>query len=80
MTIHWKAVEQYFNAVLFVFLELSFLGVKGLRPIHCANLLSFFSCNMYLCFLDTPVVLVQLVENPPWVKHEDGRLLPLKCL
>ena len=32
MTIHWKAVEQYFTVVLFVyhFLDLALLGVKGL--------------------------------------------------
>ena len=46
MTIHWKAVEEYFTVVLFVFLcypvcnmenlailDLVVSGVKGLKPV-----------------------------------------------
>ena len=31
-------------------------------------------------FLDTPVVLVQLVENPPWIKRDKGKLMEVGSL
>ena len=29
---------------------------------------------------DTPVVLVQLVENPPWIKRDKGKLMEVGSL
>ena len=31
-----------------------------------------FDCGCHVSLADTPVVLVQLVENPPWIKRDGG--------
>ena len=41
---------------------------------------SFYRFSSTLFFSDTPVVLVQLVENPPWIKRDKGKLLEAGCL
>lgn len=35
----------------------------------------FLSFSLHPFFSDTPVVLVQLVENPPWIKRDKGKLM-----
>lgn len=34
----------------------------------------------HIFFSDTPVVLVQLVENPPWIKRDKGKLMEVGSL
>ena len=34
----------------------------------------------HIFFLDIPVVLVQLVENPPWIKRDKGKLMEVGSL
>ena len=41
---------------------------------------SFYRFSSTFFFSDTPVVLVQLVENPPWIKRDKGKLLEAGCL
>ena len=34
-----------------------------------------FDCGCHVSLADTPVVLVQLVENPPWIKRDGGKFI-----
>ena len=34
-----------------------------------------FDCSCPVSLADTPVVLVQLVENPPWIKRDSGEFI-----
>lgn len=42
--------------------------------------MSSFFLHTFFFFLDTPVVLVQLVENPPWIKRDKGKLMEVGSL
>ena len=33
------------------------------------------NCSCPVSLADTPVVLVQLVENPPWIKRDGGEFI-----
>ena len=44
------------------------MGVK-----QCSFYASHYLFNFFF-FPDTPVILVQLIENPPWIKRSKGDL------
>ena len=53
--------------------------IVDLSVIDKLKLVIIFPPHIFF-FLDTPVVLVQLVENPPWIKRDKGKLMEVGSL
>ena len=52
--------------------------IVDLSVIDKLKVVIIFPPNIFLS--DTPVVLVQLVENPPWIKRDKGKLMEVGSL